>query len=524
MNYEFTTFTFLTHQASGELSRFAAKSVIQYAIIVRTPTQALSKFMHIHFIGIGGTAMGSVAVACKSMGHHVTGSDHAVYEPMAGVLKSHDIPWHEFSDGNDLVAMPPDLIVVGNAISRGHAELEAVLDARLPITSVSAFVGEHIIARNTSIVCTGTHGKTTTSAIAAWILHHAGFKPGYLIGGVPSGLESGCVPVPSSTHNTRAGVFVVEGDEYDTAFFDKRSKFVHYRPTVAIVNNIEYDHADIFPDIQAILRSFNQLVRIVPRNGLILANGDDENVLAVVHNAPTSVQTVGCSATCSWRIEVLDTQPQSTTWQLAGDKTVGPFTIHMPGLHNVRNASMALLACVHVGVTTSEAALALHDFIPPKRRLESLGVWKGAQVIDDFAHHPTAISATLSAVKQQYPNANIHVVFEPRSNTTTRSIFQHELELCFQGAASVVLGPIHRPERFAPEDRLNTAKIVDSLGDMRIMAYAVPNEAAINDNWGPIAAEWLSRYVGNNDVVLVLSNGNVGGLRQLLFNKPTVAT
>lgn len=506
------------------LSRFAAESLAQYAIIVRTITQVFPKLMHIHFIGIGGTAMGSVAVACKSMGHHVTGSDHAVYEPMAGVLRNHDISWHEFSDGNDLVALPPDLIVVGNAISRGHAELEAVLDARLPITSVSAFVGEHIIGRNTSIVCTGTHGKTTTSAIAAWILHHAGFKPGYLIGGVPSGLESGCVPVPPSTHNTRAGVFVVEGDEYDTAFFDKRSKFVHYRPTVAIVNNIEYDHADIFPDIQAILRSFNQLIRIVPRNGLVLANGDDANVLSVVHNAPTSVQTVGCSATCDWRIEILDTQPQSTTWQLTGDKTVGPFTIHMPGLHNIRNASMALLSCLHVGVTTSEAALALHDFIPPKRRLELLGVWKGAQVIDDFAHHPTAIAATLNAVKQQYPNANIHVVFEPRSNTTTRSIFQHELEHCFHGAASVVLGPIHRPERFAPEDRLDTVSIVQALHIADIKAYAISNEESLNDSWGNLAAEWIARHLGNNDVILILSNGNVGGLRQLLSDKPTDAT
>ncbi len=362
----------------------------------------------------------------------------------------------------------------------------------------------------------GTHGKTTTSALAAWILHHAGLQPGFLIGGVPSGFTSGCQAVPADVHNTRAGVFVVEGDEYDTAYFDKRSKFVHYRPTVAIMNNIEYDHADIFDSLDAVKRSFSQLVRIVPRNGLVLANADDEAVLDVIQSSPCPVHTVGMSSSASWNITQIQSNEEGGSWWLVGEKKLGPFTLTMPGEHNIRNASMAILSALFAGVTMEEAQLAVAAFVPPKRRLEVLGMWNGALVIDDFAHHPTAIRHTLSAVRQRYPHAAIHAVFEPRSNTTTRSVFQRELGTCFTGAASVVIGPVHRPERFAPEDRLNTNMLVSAIQQTGAEALLVPTERASDPLWGKDVLPWFEVKVRPTDVILLLSNGNVGGLRALL--------
>lgn len=464
--------------------------------------------------------MGSVAVACATMGYKVTGSDHAVYEPMLSVLERGGIAWQEYSDGSSLVAAAPDLVVIGNAISRGNAELEAVLDARLPITSVSAFVGTYLIDRNTSIVCAGTHGKTTTSSIAAWILHHAGMKPGFLIGGVPNGFESGCTPVDASVHNTRSGVFVAEGDEYDTAFFDKRSKFVHYRPTVAILNNIEFDHADIFVNLDAVKQAFSQLVRIVPRNGMILANADDANVHAVTTNAPAPLVTVGLHPLATWQIEVSAATSRGTQWRLrSAERSVGPFEIAMPGIHNVRNASMGILACMFAGTTEQAAALAVAAFVAPKRRLEELGTWNGAVVIDDFAHHPTAIQATIQAVRQRYPG-NIHAVFEPRSNTTAQSIFQNELAACFEGATSVAFGPVNRPERFEPSQRLDTAELVTRLESAGITAMNVAYRGTEQPDWGAEVLPWLATNVRAGDVVLLLSNGNVGGLRTALVPTP----
>ncbi len=470
--------------------------------------------MHIHFMGIGGTAMGSVAVAASQIGHRVTGSDHAVYEPMRGVLDRHGIVWTEYADGSDLVVSAPDLVIVGNAISRGHPELEAVLDARIPIASVSEFVGQHFIARNTGIVCSGTHGKTTTASLTTWILQHAGFEPGFLVGGVPHGFTNGCRPVPPATHNTCTGVFVAEGDEYDTAFFDKRSKFVHYRPNVAIINNIEFDHADIFDSLDSIKKSFVQLTRLVPRSGLILVNADDADALNVTQHVFCPVQSVGKAPSATWQITNIVANPDGSQWYLRSESAVlGPFALSMAGEHNIRNASMALLAAMHVGVTGEECILALEHFVPPKRRMEKICVWKGAMVIDDFAHHPTAIRATLQAVQQQFPTAAIHAIFEPRSNTTTRNIFQDELAECFTGAATVVIGPVHRPERFQPSERLNTNQLISDLAARGINGYAL-TEAT--DSWGSSVIPWLETHVTTGDVVLLLSNGNVGGLRSIL--------
>lgn len=473
--------------------------------------------MHIHFIGVGGTAMGSVAVACRTQGHTVTGSDGPLYPPMSTVLDEAGITRYEGYDAERLRADAPDLVVVGNAISRGNPELEFLLDERWPMTSMAELVGRLFISRNTSIVCCGTHGKTTTASITSWLLEHAERQPGFLIGGVPGNFTQGCRPVPEGIHDTRAGVFVSEGDEYDTAFFDKRSKFVHYRPTVAIINNIEFDHADIFDSTEAIIRSFRHLVRLVPRSGVVLVNADDANARAAAENAPCPVESLGRAADATWRMTDITEDGSNTTWTLLRNGAMyGRFTLPMPGEHNIRNASMAVAATAHAGLSADEQAAAMPFFLPPKRRLEEIGTWNGCTVIDDFAHHPTAIAATMKALRQRYPNGAIHVVFEPRSNTTTRNFFQKELAECFAGAATVVLGPVNRPERYRADERLDTEQLVGDLQGAGIDAHSIPPERSSDPAWGRDVAAILEGRVKSGDVIAVLSNGDVGGLRALL--------
>jgi len=446
----------------------------------------------------------------------VAGSDSAVYSPMSDVLNTAGIQWYDGYDSDKLLSICPDRVVIGNAISRGNPELEIVLNNRIPMTSMAALVGELFIDRNTSIVVSGTHGKTTTSSMTAWLLERAGRSPGFLIGGVPSTFSSGCRAIPPKLHNTSAGVFICEGDEYDTAFFDKRSKFVHYRPTIAVINNIEFDHADIFPDIESIIRSFEHLVRIVPSNGVVLVNADDPNSLRAVDRSYAPVQTVGFAANAFWRIHDVVYNTSGTAWTLSREGVQqGAFRLHMPGEHNMRNATMAIAACIHAGVDNMTIEGAIASFVPPKRRLQEISTWNNAIVIDDFAHHPTAIKATIAALKQQYPDAKLHVCFEPRSNTTTRAFFQTELAECFDGCTSVCIGPVNRPERYKIEERLNTKRLkeeIETRGPSVLVIDANDAETA----WGEQVVTWLESRVHHGDIIAVLSNGNVGDLRKLL--------
>lgn len=463
--------------------------------------------------------MGSVAVACRALGHTVTGSDMSVYSPMSEVLKRADVHWFEGFDEIHIINVAPDLVVIGNAVSRGNVELEFVLDNRIPYTSMAELVGKMLISRNTSLVVAGTHGKTTTACMTSWLLEQAGFEPGFLIGGVPWGHSSGCIPTPQRVHDIRAGVFVCEGDEYDTAFFDKRSKFIHYRPTVAIVNNIEFDHADIFRDIEDIVTSFDHLLRIVPRNGLILVNSDDPLAMRVAAKVNAPVESVGLADTAHWRITDLERSQTESMWTLKRNgQTYGTFKSSMNGLHNIRNASMAVASTSFVGLTLQEQQNALQTFRPPKRRMENIGFFKNNVVIDDFAHHPTAIAATLAALRQQFPEKHIHAVFEPRSNTTTRSFFQRELAECFTGAHSVCIGPLNRPERYRPEERLDTELLANNLEHRGIKTFNIPANKGSDPEWGREVMMWLESIVRADDaVIVVLSNGNAGGVRSMLI-------
>jgi UDP-N-acetylmuramate: L-alanyl-gamma-D-glutamyl-meso-diaminopimelate ligase len=470
--------------------------------------------MNIHFVGVAGTAMGSVAVACRSLGYAVTGSDTGVYPPMSDVLSTAGIRWYDGYSAERMMEGAPDLVVIGNAISRGNPELEHVLNARIPYTSMAAFVGEHLIGRSDSIVICGTHGKTTTSSVTAWMLESAGRQPGFLIGGVPLNFGVGCRAVPSTAPSP---TFVSEGDEYDTAFFDKRSKFVHYRPTIAAINNIEFDHADIFDSLEQIIRSFEHMVRIVPGNGVVLVNADDANARTAASRSTAPVELVGMSSDAYWRISDLELQPERTEWTLhRGDATWGRFATSMPGEHAARNCSIAIAATAHVGVSAQEQQQALASFEPPKRRMERIGTWNGCTVIDDFAHHPTAIRATMQALQQTFPGQRLHVLFEPRSNTTTRAFFQHELGECFIGATSVCLGPVNRPERYAVQDRLDTVALKRQLESHGIATHVVPADRASDPQWGKEAHEFIAGVAQASDVIAILSNGSVGGLRAML--------
>ncbi|CAN5410175.1 UDP-N-acetylmuramate:L-alanyl-gamma-D-glutamyl-meso-diaminopimelate ligase [soil metagenome] len=476
--------------------------------------------MNIHFIGIGGSAMGSVAVACSAAGHTVTGSDIAIYPPMSTVLAEAGVSWYDGYDAHRMMRGLPDLIVVGNAISRGNAELEYTLSERLNMTSMAGLVGTLFIDTNMSIVVSGTHGKTTTASITAWLLESANRRPGFLIGGVPGNADVGCRPVPSELHDQKTGVFVSEGDEYDTAFFDKRSKFVHYRPTIAIINNIEFDHADIFPDLSAILRSFEQLVRIVPANGAVIVNANDANALATVRSSYAPVESCGTTPDAFWRIGDLEYGATSSTWTMYRQGALyGTFTTSMPGEHSVRNCAMAIASTAHAGLTPEQQQQGLATFLLPKRRLEEIARWKGCVVIDDFAHHPTAIAATLTALKQKYPTSRVIAVFEPRSNTTTRAFFQRELAECFVGASAVCIGPVNRPERYAIEERLDTVRLVQEIEAHNIQALSIPADRASDPMWGADVMLFLESNAMPGDVIAILSNGNVGGLRQLLSDQ-----
>ncbi|MCR4300768.1 MAG: UDP-N-acetylmuramate:L-alanyl-gamma-D-glutamyl-meso-diaminopimelate ligase, partial [Sulfuricaulis sp.] len=364
--------------------------------------------MRIHILGIGGTIMGSVALLARDLGHEVTGSDAKVYPPMSTQLAAQDIRLMEGYEAAHLDSAKPDLVIIGNALSRGNALVEAVLDRGLRYTSGPQWVAENVLPGRWVLAVAGTHGKTTTAGMLAWILDYAKLSPGFLIGGVPEnfGLSARLGDVP---------FFVIEADEYDTAFFDKRSKFVHYRPRTAVLNNLEYDHADIFPDLAAITSQFHHFVRTVPRTGLLVVNGRDENLSNLLAmGCWTPVEQFGSEH--GW--QAVARNPEASRFQVLFNKQdQGEVTWDLFGGHNMANALCAMAAARHAGVPVKTALAALGKFRNVKRRLELRGTVRGISVYDDFAHHPTAIMATLEALRARVGQARILAVLELRSNT-----------------------------------------------------------------------------------------------------------
>jgi UDP-N-acetylmuramate: L-alanyl-gamma-D-glutamyl-meso-diaminopimelate ligase len=426
--------------------------------------------MRVFFIGICGTAMGNAAVLLKDMGHEVAGSDAGVYPPMSDVLSDAGIELFEGFQEDTLVNWKPERVVVGNAVSRGNPQVEYLLKTRrFPFVSLPQLIGEDLIGNRPSIVIAGTHGKTSTTSLAAYTLNQMGLQPGYLIGGVPLDLPSG------NQLGNGTSPFVIEGDEYDSAFFDKRSKFIHYRPKVLVLNNLEFDHGDIFRDLVDISRSFSHLLRIVPSDGYVLLNGDDENLRALPDAPWTRVLSVGTGEKNNFRIVDFKEDGEGTRFNLNWQGiSVMAVSWKMPGLFNARNLAMAVLASIlSQQISTNDAssikelnpfkAVKLPDFSEcsgVKRRQEILHESHEATVLSDFAHHPTALAGTLESLRARWPGFEIIACFEPRSNTAVTNVFEDRFADALALADLAVLGAVHRADKIPADKRINPANMI----------------------------------------------------------------
>ena len=460
------------------------------------PVMFSSEIKSVHFIGIGGTAMAAAAAAMLDKGFAVTGSDQNVYEPMASFLAAKKIPVHSYDERN--LAYQPDLVVIGNAISRGNAEAEYCLDHKLRYCSLPALLAEFFIRGKRSLVVSGTHGKTTTTSLLTWVFEHNGLNPSYLIGGIPNNFSQGA-------RFTDSEWFIIEGDEYDTAFFDKRSKFIHYQPEVAIINNLEFDHADIFENLAAVKKTFSHFIRLVPRNGLLLGNGDDANLKELLDVTHCPVKRFGLGEANAVQGFNLRFGPTATEFEIPSFK----FHLNLVGELNVRNALAVIGAAKHCGLSNKQIQSAFDTFKGIKRRMEVKGIAGGVTVIDDFGHHPTAIRETLRALRLRYGREKIWAVFEPRSNTTRRNVFQDELAAAFADASAVVVAAVARLEQIAPDQRLNPEKLMQDL-------KAAGKEAEYLPDANRIVAH-LARHAQGGEVICVFSNGGFDGIHGKLL-------
>ncbi len=456
-----------------------------------------SAIKSVHFTGIGGTAMASAAAAMLDKGFQVTGSDQNVYEPMASFLAQKKIAVMTPYDEKNL-SHQPDLVVIGNAISRGNPEAEFALDHKLRFCSLPELLREFFIRGKRSVVVSGTHGKTTTTSLLTWVFEHNGFNPSYLIGGIPNNFSQGA-------RFTDSEWFIIEGDEYDTAFFDKRSKFIHYLPEVAIINNLEFDHADIFENLAAIKKTFSHFIRIIPRNGLLLGNGDDANLAPLLNVTHCPVKRFGLGADNAVHGFNLRFGPTATEFEIPSFK----FHLNLVGELNVRNALAVIGAAKHCGLSNKQIQSAFDTFKGIKRRMEVKGIAGGVTVIDDFGHHPTAIRETMRALRIKYAREKIWAIFEPRTNTTRRNYFQAELAESFVDADGVIVSQVARLELLAPEERLNPEKLMQQIGATGKPTAYLPDADAI--------VAHIAKNVSGGDVIVVFSNGGFGGIHGKLL-------
>ncbi len=450
--------------------------------------------------------MASLAGMLQLRGHRVTGSDTAAYPPMSDLLASLNIPVFEpYSEKN--LEPRPDLVVVGNAISRGNVELEYVLDARIPFCSMASILHDEFLLGREPLVVAGTHGKTTTTSMLAWIYEvasreNAEFAPSFLIGGVAENFGTSFM-----VRDTRP--FVLEGDEYDTAFFDKGPKFLHYFPDALILTHVEFDHADIYTDLAAVKTAFKRLVNLVPRRGRIVAFDGSENVSECVAKAFCPVERYGFGAESHWRVSNLRHEGALTRWRLERSGVLfGEMTLPMAGEHNALNATAAAALAAGQGVAVEAIVEALATFQSVKRRLEIRAVVGGVTIIDDFAHHPTAIRETLRALRESYPGRRLWAVLEPRSNTLRRNVFELDLVESLGLADRVVLASVFKSESIPAAERLHPEHVVAALTMRGTPASLYADADAIV---GAMAPE-----LSDGDVVAILSNGGFGNIYEKL--------
>ena len=443
--------------------------------------------MHIHILGICGTFMGGIAVIARQAGYEVTGCDSSVYPPMSTQLESHGIKLIEGYDPNQ-IELKPDIFVIGNVISRGNLLMEEILNRNLQYISAPQWLSENVLKDKWVLAVSGTHGKTTTSSMLAWILEYAGMKPGFLIGGIPENFSV------SARLSSDSPFFVIEADEYDTAFFDKRSKFVHLQPKTAILNNLEFDHADIFGDLASIMQQFHHFVRLIPKNGLIITNGREENLEEVLAKGCwTPIEKIGVDD--GWQARTLGND--STDISFRG-KSQGTLNWGLMGEHNRMNALAALAAAHHAGVTIEIGITALRKFKNVKRRMELCGVANEITVYDDFAHHPTAIQTTLEGLRNKINDARIIAVLEPRSNTMRMGTWQDRLAECLKAADLVFC-------------------YTSNLGwDVEEALKPIGSRAVSSDNLEKLI-EAITVATHPGDYVLIMSNGGFGGIQEKIL-------
>lgn len=441
--------------------------------------------------------MGSVAAALRERGFTVTGSDENIYPPMSTFLEKRGVTLNSGYRAENIPA-DTEVVVIGNAIKRGNPEVEAVLNRKLYYLALPAVLQQFFLRGRHNLVVSGTHGKTTTTALLAWIMTEAGFNPGYMIGGLPKNLGQG-----ARLHDAKH--FVIEGDEYDSAFFDKRSKFVHYLPELLIVNNIEFDHADIFQNLEQIKTSFRHLLRIVPQNGMVLLNGDDANCVEVAKEALAPIVEIGFSENCAQRIREVSYSSRGSHFTLGEEL----FDVPLIGEFNVRNAAMAIAAARFYGASFDKIRAALGSFEGIARRQEVRGEVRGIKVIDDFGHHPTAISQTLGALRHRYPGHRLWAIFEPRSNTTRRAVLQEPLAEALALADGVFLAQVARLEQIPEAERLHPEAVVAALATEGRPAFYEKDAAHIVARLVPLLRK--------DDVVVVFSNGGFDGIHEKIL-------
>ena len=459
----------------------------------------LSDIRSVHFVGICGTAMASTAAAMQARGFRVTGSDTNVYPPMSTFLAERKVEVISgYAEQN--LAHKPDLVVIGNALSRGNPEVEAVLDRKLRYCSLPELLKEFFIRGKRSVVVSGTHGKTTTTSLLTWVFESAGLNPSYLIGGIPSNMGAGA-------RFTDSEWFIIEGDEYDTAFFDKRSKFVHYLPEVAIINNLELDHADIFPDVASVQKAFSHFIRLVPRNGLLLANGDEPNLAPLLNVTHCPVKRFGLGENNAVRAINLRLGATASEFELPSCK----FHLNMVGELNVRNALAVVGAAKHCGLSNKQIQAGFDTFKGVKRRMEVRGIAGGVTVVDDFGHHPTAIRETLKALRIRHPAQKLWAVFEPRTQSTRRNVFQNDFPTAFGEADVVIIAEVAFASVLTPEERLDTTKLAADLKANGKAAQFLPDVDTI--------VHHLGQHAQGGDVICVFTNGAFGNIHARLLER-----
>jgi len=464
--------------------------------------------MHYHLIGIAGTAMGSLAGLLRQAGHRVTGSDEGVYPPMSTMLDALGIDYaHAFDPAN--LDPAPDIIVVGNAISRGNPELEAVLERRLYYTSAAHTIKEEFLRGRRVLAVAGTHGKTTTTSILAWLLESAGLEPSFLIGGVAENFGT-------SFRLTGSDLFVIEADEYDTAYFDKGPKMWHYLPHTAVVGNLEFDHADIFRDEIAYRFAFERFVNLIPRNGTLVAGWDSETVRALAARSPAPVEGFGIEqaedSQPAWRGNGIEYGAEGTLFNLYhGDDCMGDFETPLAGAFNVQNCLAAIAAARSVGADWDGIRTGLKTFRSVRRRMELRGEVRGVTVIDDFAHHPTAVAGTIQAARQRFgADRRVVAVFEPRSYTAQRRESQDDYRRALQGANRVIIAGLFHPERYDGATGMDPDELAAQLRADAVDARYIPNVDEI--------VRTLVPELDAGDLVLIMSNGGFGGIHGKLLD------